>query len=135
MVALGGKLINPSVIHETARMADIFDAKITVVHIRWPGAGELTMMMEPLPVYTEEELRELFRNAGYESLADEVAVKIHEGKSVAKSLAHLTQAADMLIVGHKYRNRLQAALSIGSVQQQILDVISCPVLVVPLIGT
>ncbi len=131
VVALGGKRINSRVIHEAVRMAHLLEAEIKVVHMRWPGAGELTMMMEPLPVFTEEELRSQFRDVGYEDEADSVVIEIFEGKSVAKLLAKVTLGADMLIIGHKYRNRLQAALSTGSLQQQILDVITCPVLVVP----
>ena len=130
-IALGGKRVNPHVIHEAVRMASLLGAEIKVVHMRWPGSGDPTMMMEPLPVYTEDELRDQFRDLGYPDLADKVVIKISKGKNVAKLLARVTKGADMLVIGHRYRNRLQTALSMGSVQQQILDVVSCPVLVVP----
>lgn len=131
VVALSGTLINPRVIHESVRLSRLLNADLHAVHIRFPGAGEPTMMMEPLPVYTEEHLRDHFRTRGYEKLADTIPVKIVEGNSVAKLLAKVTEGADMLIVGHKQRNRLLAGLSGGSVELQILDVIACPVLVIP----
>ena len=131
VVALSGRLVNPRVIHEAVRFSRLLGAKLYAVHIKFPGAGDLTMMMDPLPVYTEEDLRDQFRESGYEELAETIPLKIFEGTNVARLLAQVTEGADLLIVGHKHRNRLLAALSASPVQQQILDVVSCPVMVVP----
>ena len=89
------------------------------------------MMMHPLKKYSEDELRDHFRLRGYEELAETIPLKIVKGRNVAKMLKEVTNGADLLIVGHKHRNRLTAALASGSVALQILDVVSCPVMVVP----
>lgn len=131
VVALSGPLINPRVIHEAVRLSTLLDARLYAVHMKYPKAGELTMMMDPLPLYKEEDLRQHFRERGYEELAETIPIKIVEGTNVAKLLRQVTEDTDLLIMGHKQRNRLLAALSSNVVELQILDVVSCPVLVVP----
>jgi len=99
--------------------------------MRLPKAGELTMMMDPLPVYTEDDLRDHFRKCGFDDLAETVPVTIEKGNHGAKELKRATTNARLLIVGYKKRNRLLAALSDRSVQLQIIDIVECPVLVIP----
>ena len=131
VVALSGKLVNPQVIHQAVRLSRLLDAELHAVHMRFPKAGDLTMMMDPLPLYKEDELRDHFRKRGYVELAETVPVQIFEGSNVAKLLSRVTKGADLLILGHRQRNRLLAALSASPIQQQILDVVDCPVVVVP----
>ncbi len=131
VVALSGPLVNPNVIHEAVRFSNLFDAELHAVHMRLPNAGKLTMMMDPLPVYSEEDLRDHFRKRGYDELAESIPVTIVKGTNVAKMLKEATENAGLLIVGHKQRNRLLASLSDRSVQLQIMDVVNCPVMVIP----
>ncbi len=60
-----------------------------------------------------------------------VAIQIVEGTNVAKLLGEVTRGADMIIMGHRHRNRILAALSAAPIQLQILDVVDCPVVVIP----
>ncbi len=82
VVALSGRLVNPRVIHEAVRFSRLLDAKLYAVHIKFPGAGDLTMMMDPLPVYTEEDLREivelLLRQVNENVAAKEIKINLRE---------------------------------------------------------
>lgn len=130
-VAIAGKSANPQVVHHAARMAEQLGAKLVAVHIRYPGAGKPTFMMDALPVFTEDDVREHIRRRGYKELADAIPVRIFEGSNPAKLLARVTRSVDMLIIGQKNRNRILQALSTAPLPKQIMDVVECPVLVIP----
>jgi len=112
-VAIAGKSANPQTVHEAVRLANQLEAELRAVHIRYPAAGKATFMMDALPVFTEDDVREHFRSRGYKELAASIPVKIFTGNNPAKLLA------------------LVKALSTAPVQQQLMDVVECPVLVVP----
>jgi len=131
VVSLSGPLVNPRVIHEAVRFSRLMNSKLHAIHMSLPKAGELTMMMDPLRKYSEADLRDHFRLRGYPELAETIPLKIVKGRNVAKMLKDVTNGADLLIIGHKHRNRLTAALATGSIALQILDVVSCPVMVIP----
>lgn len=131
VVALAGKLVNAQVIHEAVRIATIMNAKLIAVHIRYPKAGKPTMMMEPLPAFDEDDIRQHFRKRGYKELADTIPVKIFDGTSSAKVLARVTKGVDLLVVGHQQRNRILQAISGNPPNVQLVDVVDCPVLIVP----
>jgi nucleotide-binding universal stress UspA family protein len=130
-VAIAGKSANPQVVHEAVRLAGQLNAKLYAVHISYPSAGKATFMMDAVPLFTEDDVREHIRKRGYKDLADSIPVKIYTGANPAKLLARVTKSVDMLVVGHKHRNRILQALTSAPVQQQIMDVVECPVLVVP----
>lgn len=131
VVAIGGKLVNPAVIHEAVRIASIMNAKLIAVHIRYPRAGKPTMMMDPLPSFNEEDIRDHFRRRGYSDIADGIPVHIFDGMNSAKVLARVTKGVDLLVVGHVQRNRIVQALSSSPPNIQLMDVVECPVLIVP----
>ena len=130
-VAIAGKSANPQTVHEAVRLANQLEAELRAVHIRYPAAGKATFMMDALPVFTEDDVREHFRSRGYKELAASIPVKIFTGNNPAKLLARVTKSADLLVIGHRHRNWLVKALSTAPVQQQLMDVVECPVLVVP----
>ena len=131
VVALSGPMLNARVIHEAVRLSTLLDAQLYAVHMRLPKAGGPSMMMNRLPVYTEEDLREHFSARGYEELAETIPVRIFEGNNIAKLCKRITEGADLLIVGHTQRNRISALLTLQAVEMQIVDLVSCPVMVVP----
>ena len=131
VVALGGKLVDPAVIHEAIRISTIMNAKLVAVHIRYPSAGKPTMMMDSLPAFGEEDLRQHFRKRGYTGLADKIAVRIFDGANTAKVLARVTKGADLLILGLVQRNRILQAVSGKPPNIQLMDLVDCPVLLVP----
>lgn len=130
-VAIAGKSANPQVVHEAVRLARQLDALLYAVHISYPKAGKPTMMMDALPEFTEADIREHIRQRGYRELAESIPVKIYKGTNPARLLARVTEAVDLLVIGHRHRNVLLKALVAGSVQQQLMDVVHCPVVVVP----
>ncbi|MBT3449758.1 MAG: universal stress protein [Bacteroidetes Order II. Incertae sedis bacterium] len=131
VLVLSGPKVHARVLHEAVRLSTLLDAKLYAVHMRSPKAGNPSMMMEPLPAYTEEDIRLHFSTRGYEELAKTVPVRIFDSTNFPKLLAKITEEADLLIMGHKQRNRILAFLNPQSVKLQIADVVSCPVMVVP----
>ena len=88
------------------------------------------MMMDTLPLVSEEDIREQFLKAGYEKDANEIKITIVESESYAKEIAKATEDIDLLVIGHHPKSAFLAAL-IDSVDERVADMVSCPVLLVP----
>ncbi|NIR47869.1 universal stress protein, partial [candidate division KSB1 bacterium] len=78
----------------------------------------------------EKDVREQFRNLGYEQEADEIEVHIAKGSSYPNEIAKATEDAHLLVIGHRCKNRFLSAF-IDSVDKRVADLVSCPVLLVP----
>ncbi|MFQ5570253.1 MAG: universal stress protein [Rhodothermales bacterium] len=130
VVALAGKEDEKSVIDEAVRLASKLEAELTVLHVNDRHAGEVSMMMDSEPLISEDFLRSLFRQQGYERLADDIEVMIVVGSSYPKEIARATQEFDLLVIGHRRRHGFLAAF-IDSVDKHMMDLVSCPVLIVP----
>lgn len=131
VVSLSGRKDEERVIHEAVRLSESLGASLTVLHVQDPHAGELSMMMGSEPRITEDDLRKQFRNLGHEAAADALSVSVVVGSSYPKEIAKASEDADLLIVGHRRKNRFLAALS-DSTDQHVSDMVRCPVLLIPL---
>ena len=131
LVMLGVRKPNKNVIDEAVRLSDQLGAKLCAIQINLPGAGKPTMMMEPLPRIQEKDVRDAFRRHGHKDVAKEMGVRIDEGASLAQVIRRETKRADLLVIGHKQRNRLLAALRVASIDKQLVDLSDCPLVVVP----
>lgn len=118
------------VIKEAIRLAEILGADLSVFHVNDPAAGKTHMMMDTLPRVNEEDIREQFRAAGYEKLANEIKITFAESESYAQEIAKAAADVDLLVIGHHPKNAFLAALT-DSVDERVADLISCPVLLVP----
>tara|TARA_B100000959_G_C14800991_1_gene549728 strand:+ start:374 stop:793 length:420 start_codon:yes stop_codon:yes gene_type:complete len=131
MVALSGKGDETPVIDEVARLKNSFNAKLIAVHVNDPHAGKMSMMMDSVGHdFTEEEIRDLFRNAGHEEIAKRMEVQILTGKLVHKEISKAAQSIDLLILGHRKINRFKDQF-FDSEDEGIINTVNCPVLVVP----
>ncbi len=119
-----------NVINEAIRLAETLNADLSAFHVNDPAAGKAHMMMDTLPLVSEEDIREQFRKAGYEKEANEIKITLTESDSYAKEIAKATENIDLLVIGHHPKNAFLAAL-IDSVDERVADLVSCPVLVVP----
>jgi nucleotide-binding universal stress UspA family protein len=119
-----------NVIKEAVSLTSLFNAELTAVHINDPSAGKPSMMMDSLPLKTENDIREQFRKLGYEKEAKEIKVNIIESQHYAKEIADAAKKADLLIIGHHPKNRFLASI-IDSVDERVADIVPCPMLVVP----
>ncbi len=88
------------------------------------------MMMDTLPLVSEEDIRGQFRKAGYEKEANEIKITIAESESYAQEIAKATEDVDLLVIGHHSKSAFLAAL-IDSVDERVAALVSCPVLMVP----
>lgn len=129
-VALAGKENEASVIRETIRLARIAEAELTVLHVNDPHAGEHSMMMHSEPLVTEQDLRTQLRDLGFETEAETVRVIIITGSSYPKEIARATRDADLLVIGHRQKDTFLHAL-IHSVDKHIVDLVNCPILILP----
>jgi len=119
-----------NVIDEALRLAGTLHAELSAFHVNDPAAGKAHMMMDTLPLVSEEDIREQFRKAGYEKEANEIKITITESESYAQEIAKATEDIDLLVIGHHSKNAFLAAL-IDSVDERVADLVSCPVLLVP----
>ena len=119
-----------NVIEEAIRLEGTLNADLSAFHVNDPAAGKAHMMMDSLPLVSEEDIQEQFRKAGYEKEATEIKITIAESESYAKEIAKATEDIDLLVIGHHSKNAFLAAL-IDSVDERVADLVSCPVLMVP----
>ena len=55
-----------NVIEEALRLVESLNADLSAFHVNDPAAGKAHLMMDGLPLVSEEDIREQFRKAGYE---------------------------------------------------------------------
>lgn len=130
VVALAGERDEHTVIHEAVRLASAVDAHLTALHVNDPVAGKTTMMMEAERLVTETDIQKMFVDLGYLAEASDLHVEIREGASLPKEIASATEGADLLVIGHRQKNRFLAALA-DAADKHLADLVSCPVLIVP----
>ena len=130
LVALAGMDDEENVIHETVRLAQALGAEVTVLHVNDPKAGKVSMMMETERMVTEEALRDQFRKLGYDTTASMLKFNIVTGSSLPRAIAEATHNVDLLVIGHRRKNRFLAAFA-DSADKHLADLVSCPVLIVP----
>ncbi len=130
LVALAGMDDEENVIHETVRLAKALGAEVTVLHVNDPKAGQVSMMMETERMVTEEALRDQFRKLGYDTTASMLKFNIVTGPSLPRAIAGATQNVDLLVIGHRRKNRFLAAFA-DSADKHLADLVGCPVLIVP----
>jgi nucleotide-binding universal stress UspA family protein len=130
LIALEGREEEAAVIHQATQLADAFGAKLSAIHVNDPAAGKAHMLMNSLPLATEADIRAHFRKLGYEKTADAIDVNLIESSNYAGAIADAAQGFDLLVVGHRSKNRLVAAL-MDSIDERVADLVACPMLVVP----
>ena len=130
VVALAGMDDEENVIHETVRLAKALSAEVTVLHVNDPKAGKVSMMMETQRLVTEEALRDQFRKLGYDTTASMLKFNIVTGTSLPRAIAGATHNVDLLVIGHRRKNRFLAAFA-DSADKHLANLVGCPVLIVP----
>ncbi len=130
LVALAGMDDEDNVIHETVRLVRALEAQLTVLHVNDPKAGKVSMMMETQRLVGEDDLRNRFRALGYNVTADNLNFNIITGISLPKVIAEATEGMDLLVIGHRRKNRFLAAFA-DSADKHLADLVACPVLIVP----
>ena len=130
VVALAGESDESSVIQEAVRLATNLDADLTVLHVNDPAAGKVTMMMEAQRLVTESDIHKLFVDLGYLETASQMTVDVREGTVLPKEIAVATEGADLLVIGHRQKNRFLAALT-DAADKHLADRVGCPILIVP----
>jgi nucleotide-binding universal stress UspA family protein len=128
MVALGAHVDEKPVIEQAVLLANKFEAQLTAIHIHQPilsqpkGDSELNV--------TEEIIRNLFTEIGFEHIINDLEIIISKGEDIAEKIEEHSNNIDMLVVGHKKMGGFMSWIS-DSIDEDITDLMSCPVLVVP----
>ncbi|NOZ74376.1 MAG: universal stress protein [FCB group bacterium] len=118
------------IIDEAVRLANSFGAQLIAIHVNDPNAGSLTMMMDsPGKLITEEMVRDCFRNAGHEEIAQRMDVRIPPSESIPQAIKEASQNADLLILGHKRMSYFKEHF-LDSIDEGIVNHVNCPVLLV-----
>ena len=131
LIALDGDAEEKAVIDEAVRVATALEANLEVIHVNDPTAGKASMMMDTLPLVTEEDLRDLIKRSGYEGIAKRINIQIAVSEDYPSEIAKATRNADLLILGHHQKNVVQAFLTDGT-DERVADMVDCPVLMIPM---
>ncbi|MFC1784772.1 universal stress protein [Candidatus Neomarinimicrobiota bacterium] len=129
-VALAGKDNEIPVIDEAVRIAITLKAKLCVLHVNDPHAGEISMMMDSPKKFRKDDFTKMFYDAGHEEIATRIEVKIVKNSSVSKGIAELAFDCDLLILGHNKMSKAKQSLT-DSIDEVIVNVSNCPVLIIP----
>ena len=129
-VALAGRDDELPMIDEAVRLAITLKAKLCVIHINEPHAGEISMMVDSPKKYDKEDFVKMFTDAGHEEIAKKIDVKILEQAVVSKGIAELASDCDLLILGHDRMGKMKELLT-DSIDEVIVNISNCPVLIIP----
>ena len=129
MVALIGDGSEQPVIEQAVNIANDLNAKLVVIHVNDPHAGEMSMMMDSPKKVTADMIQDQIKEYGYESILGKLEFIIAEGESIAKTIEHHCNDFDLLIVGHRKMSEFKANF-MDSVDEGITNIVACPVLVV-----
>jgi nucleotide-binding universal stress UspA family protein len=127
MVALVAHGDEKPVIEQAVLMANKFEAQLIAIHVHQPvlsqpkGDSELNV--------TEEIIRNRFTEYGFEQIINDLEIIITKGENIPEKIQQHSNDIDMLVVGHKKMGGFMARIT-DSIDEDIANLITCPVLVV-----
>jgi nucleotide-binding universal stress UspA family protein len=127
MVALVAHGDEKPVIEQAVLLANKFEAQLIAIHVHQPvlsqpkGDSELNV--------TEEIIRNRFIEYGFEQIINDLEIIITKGENIPEKIQQHSNDIDMLVVGHKKMGRFMARIT-DSIDEDITNLITCPVLVV-----
>ena len=127
MVALVAHGDEKPVIEQAVLMANKFEAQLIAIHVHQPilsqpkGDSELNV--------TEEIIRNRFTEYGFEQIINDLEIIITKGENIPEKIQQHSNDIDMLVVGHKKMGGFMARIT-DSIDEDITNLITCPVLVV-----
>jgi nucleotide-binding universal stress UspA family protein len=127
MVALVAHGDEKPVIEQAVLMANKFEAQLIAIHVHQPvlsqpkGDSELNV--------TEKIIRNRFTEYGFEQIVNDLEIIITKGEKIPEKIQEHSNNIDMLVVGHKKMGRFMARVT-DSIDEDITNLITCPVLVV-----
>lgn len=127
MVALVAHGDEKPVIEQAVLLANKFEAQLIAIHVHQPvlsqpkGDSELNV--------TEEIIRNRFIEYGFEQIINDLEIIITKGENIPEKIQQHSNDIDMLVVGHKKMGGFMARIT-DSIDEDIANLITCPVLVV-----
>jgi nucleotide-binding universal stress UspA family protein len=127
MVALVAHGDEKPVIEQAVLLANKFEAQLIAIHVHQPvlsqpkGDSELNV--------TEEIIRNRFIEYGFEQIINDLEIIITKGENIPEKIQQHSNDIDMLVVGHKKMGGFMARIT-DSIDEDITNLITCPVLVV-----
>ena len=118
-----------ALLEQALNIAGAMQARLSLIHVNDPHAGEMSMMMDSPKKITAEKIQDQIKDYGYEEILGDLEIIIAEGASIAKTLEQHCKDFDLLIVGHRRMSEFKANI-MDSVDEGITNLVSCPVLVV-----
>ena len=109
--------------------AEIFNASLTVIHLQDPHAGGMSMMMDAPEKFSEEDISNLLAECGIND-AHSVSIQVVESESPSQAIGEAEKDTDLLVLGHRQMSIFKSNF-MDSVDEGIVNNVTCPVLVVP----
>jgi len=127
MVALVAHGDEKPVIEQAVLLANKFEAQLIAIHVHQPILSQPKRDSQ-LNV-TEEIIRNRFTEYGFEQIINDLEIIITKGENIPEKIQQHSNDIDMLVVGHKKMGRFMARVT-DSIDEDITNLITCPVLVV-----
>ena len=128
MVALVAHGDEKPVIEYAVILANKFNAELIAIHVHQPVLSQPKGSLE-LNV-TEEIIRNQITDYGFGHIVNNIEIIITNGENIPEKIQEHSKEIDLLVVGHKKMGWFIAGIT-DSIDEDITNLISCPVLVVP----
>jgi nucleotide-binding universal stress UspA family protein len=132
-MCLDGKPREKKLVREAIRIVKALDARLTVLHVNDPEAGQAHFMMDSLRRTYKDELIAMIQDADTDCVLedDSFEVLLIDHESYSDAILEASRNQDLLIMGHNKHRKFLGAV-INSTDEQVADRVDCPILLVPL---
>ncbi|MDP6684930.1 MAG: universal stress protein [Candidatus Marinimicrobia bacterium] len=127
LVALVARGDEKPVIKQAVFYTEKLDAHLIAVHVNQPALSQPKDAVEQK--LTTDIIRDRFIGYGYEHIVDDVEIIVEYGESVSKIINKYTDDVDLVILGHRKQTTFKSRI-MDSIDEGILNLVSCPVLIV-----
>ena len=127
MVALVARGDEKLVIQQAVLYAEIFDAHLTAMHVNQPALSQPKGAVEK--IIDETDIKNRFIEYGFEYFLEHLDIIIEYDEEVSEIIKKHSNDMNLIILGHRKMSVFKSHI-MDSVDEGIVNLVSCPVLVV-----
>jgi len=127
MVALVARGDEKQVIQQSVLYAERFNARLTVIHINQPALSQPKGAVEK--TINETDIKNRFIEYGFEYFLENLDIIIEYGEGVSEIIKKYSDDMNLIVLGHRKMSLFKSHI-MDSVDEGIINLVSCPVLVV-----
>ena len=127
MVALVARGDEKQVIQQAVLYAERFNARLTAIHINQPALSQPKGAVEK--IINEADIKNRFIEYGFEYYLENLDIIIEYSEGVSETIKRYSEDMNLIILGHRKMSLFKSHI-MDSVDEGIINLVSCPVLVV-----